>query len=244
MKSEIRNPKAERNPKTEARISAGDYVSGGGSGSVINFGFRISRLRISDFTVLVACWLATLGGTAWAQTNPPARSVPATKAPATNAPQQELDINSDSGFFDGETNQMVYIGHVFVTDHAKARLNCERLTISLPPNGGNPTNILAETNVVVEVLDERGETNHITASKAVYAFCVISNAPGNIVTNETVTFSGDPMPVMTNTSALVRADPMIMDVPRRHFSFPGHVEMHYLQHGSSATNGSPFQILK
>ncbi len=218
----------------------------------------------------LALLLGLSGWTAWAQTNPPpnnlpqqalliwpqtnhpatnlpAAKAPTMKAPATNAPQQELFISSDSGYYDGITNQMVYIGHVFVTDHTKARLHCERLTVSLPANGGNPTNILAQTNVVVDVLDQSGATNHITADRAVYVYAVVTNSPGILTTNETVTFTGgQPMPELTNAKGTVLADPMIMDVPRKIFSFPGKMEMRFRQtsDSSSATNGSPFQILR
>jgi len=226
----------------------------------------LSEIQVCGLALL----LGLSGWTAWAQTNPPptnlpqqalfmwpqtnhlatnapATNRPAAKAPATNAPQQELFITSESAYYDGITNQMVYIGHVYVDDHAKARLHCGRLTVSLPPNGGNPTNILAETNVVVDVLDQSGATNHITADKAVYAYGVVTNSPGILTTNETVTFTGgQPMPELTNAKSTVLADPMIMDVPRKTFSFPGKVEMRFRQPAGSgsATNGSPFQMLR
>lgn len=166
----------------------------------------------------------------------------------TNAPpkSQEIEIDSDSGYFDGISNLMVYLGHVYVTDHVKAKLHCERLTVNL--NGGNPTNIVAETNVVVDVLDESGQTNHITAAKAVYSYSVTSNSVADIVTNEIVTFTGgDPMPRLSMPKGYVLADPLIIDILKKKFEYPGHVEMQFKQpaNSRSGTNASsPFDVLK
>ena len=79
---------------------------------------------------------------------------------------------------------MFYIGHVVVID-PKAKLWCGQLTVDLPAEGGRPTNIVAITNVVIDTLDDKGQTNHITADKAVYTYSVL-----NSVTNETITFTG------------------------------------------------------
>lgn len=113
----------------------------------------------------------------WAQTN----------APAQNPLEPKTEITSDSFHFDGVKNQMIYLGHVFATDNLKAKLHCEQLTVDLPPDFGHPTNIVAETAVVIDMLDEKGQTNHITADKAVYSYGV-----ANAVTNEVVTFTGNP----------------------------------------------------
>jgi lipopolysaccharide export system protein LptA len=178
-----------------------------------------------------------------------------TNAPAGKPVEQDLDINSDSGYFDGITNQMVYLGHVFVIYNLKDTLNCERLTVDLPADHGSPTNIVAETNVVVNVLDEKGETNHITADKAVYTYQLLNpstnmvNNATNVVyavTNEIITFTGDnPMPRLVNPGGSVDAEPMIFDVIKRSFSFPHHVEMQFKQTSSPGkTNNSPFGLLQ
>ena len=62
-----------------------------------------------------------------------------------------------------------------------------------------PTNIVAETNVVIDVLDDNGKTNHITADKAVYAYHLFNPATNVLhsitnvtvyagITNESITF--------------------------------------------------------
>ena len=110
-----------------------------------------------------------------------------TNAPAPNPLEPKTEISSDSGHFDGVKNQMIYLGHVFVTDNAKFRLHCEQLTVDLPPDFGHPTNIVAETAVVIDMLGEKGQTNHVTADRAVYFYGV-----ANAVTNEVVMFTGNP----------------------------------------------------
>ncbi len=127
--------------------------------------------------ILFILLLAGTCGVIWAQTN----------APAQNPPEPKTEITSESFHFDGVKNQMFYLCHVFATDNAKFRLHCEQLTIDLPPDFGHPTNIVAETEVVIDMLGEKGQTNHITADKAVYSYDV-----ANAVTNEVVTFTGHP----------------------------------------------------
>ncbi len=196
---------------------------------------------------LLAIILCTLCGPAWAQTN----------APAKKAQEQQLFITSTSAYYDGITNQMVYIGHVFVTDKTKAWLNCERLTVDVPPNGEHPTNIVAETNVVVDVLDEKGQNSHITAKKAVYNYQIVNavtntvNTMANVVgavTNETITFTGgDPHPVFTNAVTIGSAEPIIIHIIDQKYKidFPAYVDMRMnIKSTGNGTNGSPLDILK
>jgi hypothetical protein len=198
-------------------------------------------------TLVLVLFLSLSCVLAWAQTN----------APAAKPVEQDLDISSDSFYFDGITNQMVYLGHVFVTYDVKDKLTCERLTVDLPADRGNPTNIVAETNVVVELLESNGKTDHVTANKAVYFYQrlnPVTNMVNNLtnviyaVTNETVTFTGgDPMPKLWSSngssSGYMLADPLIFHVIERKFETPGHVEMHYRQISSPGkTNNSPFGL--
>jgi lipopolysaccharide export system protein LptA len=177
----------------------------------------------------------------------PASARAQTSAAASPA-DQTVEIDSDNGCYDGNTNQMIYTGHVFVTDHAKARLNCERLTVDLPPDGGHPTNIVAETNVVVDLIDSKGQTNHITCNKATYAYGVYTNRFLMTVTNETITFTGgDPLPKVENPQTIMVGEPMVLDVISKRF----HVYSHYqtiFKHStngiSGGTNSSPFNLLK
>jgi lipopolysaccharide transport protein LptA len=104
----------------------------------------------------------------------------------TNAPAAPTWIDSDSAVFDRDGHQATYRGHVHVRDPGM-KLNCEWLIINLPQSGGRLNHIVAETNVVIDLLDEKGQTNHVTGDMAVYDY----NVQGS-VTNDTVTLTGNP----------------------------------------------------
>jgi lipopolysaccharide export system protein LptA len=176
-----------------------------------------------------------------------------TNVPAAKPVEQELDISADSGYFDGITNQMVYLGHVFVIYNVKDTLHCERLTVDLPADHGNPTNIVAETNVVVDVLDDKGQTNHVTADMAVYSYQLlnpVTNVLKNVtnvvyaVTNEFINFYGtNPIPQLERPDAVIKSDVIKIDVMKRGVSYLGpHFETKYRQtpRSGNSTNASPF----
>lgn len=189
----------------------------------------------------------TTGGLTWAQTNV-SKSVPA-KAPAT----QKTEISSDSAVFDNNTRRLVYTGNVVVTD-PKVIMHCDRLTVDLPPEGQNrPTNIVAEANaptgVTIDFRDEKGMTNHLTSSRAVYVYNVV-----NAVTNWTITFTGTPTNPVTHTPAYppyvdtekytVISEPLIRDLATDRYIFTNHIIT--LKQGlQSGTNtSSPFNFMK
>ena len=177
---------------------------------------------------IITLLLAGSCGFIWAQTN----------TPTQNPPEQQIEISSASGHFDGITHQMIYLGHVFVTD-AKAKLHCERLTVDLPPVGGHPTNIVAETNLVIDVLDDKGQTNHITANKAVYAYSVV-----NAVTNETVTFTGgNPMPKVENPQFIILGEPLVWNLVTKQFGGPNYRTI-FNPNSGKGTNAAPLNFLK
>ena len=185
--------------------------------------------------IILMLLLAVNGGLVWAQTN-----APATNAPATNAPPAQTVIDSEHGYFDGNTRQMIYVGQVVVTD-AKATLHCGQLTINLPPDGSHPTNIVAITNVVIVAIDEKGQTNTITAEKAVYAYSVV-----NSVTNETVTFTGgEPMPKAENSQVIITGEPLTLDLTTKRYSGSNYRTVFKQSPNSgNGTNASPFNLLK
>ena len=91
------------------------------------------------------------------------------------------------------------------------KLTCEQLTADLPPVGRpHQTHLVALTNVVMDSVDEKGQTNHATSDKAVYDYKV-----QNGVTNETMTLTGNAK-VKTRKSWLT-GEPIICDrVNRSH----------------------------
>jgi lipopolysaccharide export system protein LptA len=152
--------------------------------------------------------LALSGGLALAQLNPPPPKLKAASQPPT-------EISSDSADFDLNIRRAIYRGHVLVVD-PKVTMQCELLVVDLPAAGGHLTNVLAQTDVVIDFIDERGKTNHVTAAKAVYAYSLIGS-----VTNETVTFTGTPgeKPRVEYPDYTITSEPLIWDRAGNHFIF-------------------------
>ena len=133
-------------------------------------------------------------------TNTPAPTPPQPPSPKTNAPTK---IDSDSADFDMNGHQAIYHGNVRV-DSPQMKLTCAQLTVNLPPAGGHIQHIVAETNVVIDATDEKGETNHVTCDKAVYDYKVQES-----MTNEPITLTGNPQVV--NAQGTNTADEIIWD---------------------------------
>jgi lipopolysaccharide export system protein LptA len=154
--------------------------------------------------------------------------------------EQEIGLHAGRGYFDGNARQVVYYDHVVVTN-SQGRLVCERLTINLPPSNAadnHPTNAVAETNLDIIFVDNKGQTNHLTADRGTYDYSVV-----NAVTNETFTFSGH----ATNSSpqAVISGEPLVWDNIRNRFDFGTNMDMHIkVKSSSGSTNASPFNLLK
>jgi len=154
-----------------------------------------------------------VGGAALAQVP---SALPAT-ATATNLPAAKAksraptEITSEAADFDMNIHQAVYRGHVNVRD-PEVNLTCDWMVVDLPEKGSHLNHVLADTNVVVDFRDEKGETYHVTSARAVYDYKIVG-----VETNETVTFSGSPK-VVTSQST-IESEPMIWDRARNRFSF-------------------------
>ncbi len=150
-------------------------------------------------------------GVVWAQTN----TSTSTNAPAVKKPPQPTQVDSDSAEFDmggPHTPRVVmYRGNVRVND-PKIKLTCEYLTLELPPGAGHVSHILAETNVVIDFIGDNNEKYHVTSDKAVYDYNVV-----NQVTNETVTWTGNP--VVITKDATIHSEPLVWDRRANHFLF-------------------------
>jgi len=149
---------------------------------------------------------ALCGANVRAQTNAPAA--------ATNAaPPAPTRIDSESGSFDQNGHKVVYSGNVRVDD-PDMKLRCEWLVVDLPEEGGRVSHIIAETNVVIDMADAKGQTMHATSQKAVYIFQVQDG-----VTNETVTLTGNPKPQVVNKQGTLDADVIIWDRANNEFQY-------------------------
>ena len=122
--------------------------------------------------------ILALAGNGWlpAQTN---------TSTAPKPPRAPTIINSDRADFDLTGRHAVYRGNVRVDD-PQMQMSCEELTADLPQTGGHINHLVALTNVVMDSVDDKGQTNHATSDKAIYDYSVV-----NGVTNETVTLTGN-----------------------------------------------------
>ena len=185
--------------------------------------------------------LAGLGGVAVAQTN----AVRTTVAMSTNAPAASTNkpvakaapgptqINSDGAEFDLNAHRAVYHGNV-VVERPDVKLTCGWLVVDLPPAGGRLNRVVAETNVVIDFTDEKGQKYHVTSAKAVYDFKV-----ENAVTNETVTFTGSPK--VETAQSTIESEPMVWDRVKNKFSFTA-PKMISREMPGSQTNGAPMKL--
>ncbi|HAM73330.1 MAG TPA: hypothetical protein DCM86_16980 [Verrucomicrobiales bacterium] len=140
--------------------------------------------------------------------------VPATKpAPPVFAPRGDVEIRGDGGFeYDGETGRVVYKRNVKVLDPAndpRTIIGCEWLTTVLPPPGGRIGEIVALTNVVIQVKDEKG-IQVATGNKAVFN-----------PTNDTLIIYGAPPVVEMHTGTLTGDEMVIYNRQSNRFEAPG-----------------------
>ena len=173
--------------------------------------------------------IAVLGGLmVHAQTNTPG-ALPTPRAP--------MFIHADSADFDLNGHQGIWRWHVRVDD-PQMKLTCERLVADMPQAGGRPNHIVAETNVVIDFTDDKGQTNHATGDKAVYVY---SEQGG--VTNKTVTLTGNPQ--IENAQGTQAGDVIILDLAnnKAHFDNP-HMIFRQNLNGTSADTNPPVTAIK
>jgi lipopolysaccharide transport protein LptA len=152
--------------------------------------------------------------------------------PKPQPPRQPMRIESESVDFDLTAHRAIHRGHVRVDD-PEMKLNCEWLIADLPQEGGRINHIVAETNVVADFTDEKGQTMHTTGDKAVYVYDV-----QNGVTNETVTLTGNP--VLENAQGKSTGDVIVWDRARNHLDITNPKIVFYQNiNGAMAGTNSP-----
>lgn len=163
-----------------------------------------------------------------AQTNAAVSETATNKAkiPA-QPPRGPTLIDSDSADFDMAGHKAVYRGNVRV-NNPQMKLTCVLLTADLPQNGGRINHIVAETNVVIDFTDTKGQTSHATSEKAVYDYRV-----QNGMTNETVTLTGNPKPKVTDAQGTQEGDVITWDRANGGYQF---VNPHMVFTNSTGTN--------
>ena len=186
--------------------------------------------------LLLTMLTAGCGLVVWSQTN----------TPAAKSSERNIGLGADHLFFSGsESRQLIYSGHVWVTN-VQGSLTCGQLTLDLPPQNSadsRPTNVTALTNVVINYVKD-GKTNHITCDKMVNVYRVVDS-----VTNDTFTFSGHAR--MSNSKGWMTGEPLIYDNVSGQFTGTG-IESQFAVPTSSGngtnagTNGvvSPLSVFK
>jgi len=154
---------------------------------------------------------------------------------ATNAAPRETVITSDSVDLDlgAGRHQAVYYGHVRMDD-PQMKLACEWLVADLPQSGGHINHIVAETNVVIDFTDERGQPTRATSDKAVYLFAVTTG-----VTNKIVTLTGHAQ--VENAQMTETGEPIILDLlnKKMHADNEKMILRQTLESAAAETNGPP-----
>ncbi len=155
-------------------------------------------------------------------TNAPVAKV---KTPAKPKPPTEID--SDMADFDLNIHQAIYRGHVSVVD-PQVHMTCAWMLVDLPTAGEHLNHVVGVTNVVVDFVDQKGQTNHVTSAKVVYDYKVVG-----AVTNETVTFTGNPIVEMPTIT--IYSEPLVWDrgENKYHFTEPKMISK------DNGTNGAP-----
>ncbi|HXR04751.1 MAG TPA: LptA/OstA family protein [Verrucomicrobiae bacterium] len=127
--------------------------------------------------------------------------------PGSLPPTTQTLISADRGEFDMAGREVTYHSHVRVDD-PEMKLTSEWLITDLPHPGEHVNHIVAETNVVIDFLDDRSQTNHATCDKTVYSYEVKDG-----ITNESVTLSGHAK--VANADFVMTGEPIVLNLTTR-----------------------------
>ena len=133
------------------------------------------------------------------------------------APRGDVEISSEGGFeYEGETGRVLYRNKVKVLDPAndpRTIITADWLSTILPPAGGKVGEIIAITNVVIRIIEPKGE-QIARGHKAVY------NA-----TNDIITLTGTP-PILEMPSGTLYGDGFVVfNRITGQFQAPGKIRM-------------------
>ncbi|MGH7939979.1 MAG: hypothetical protein ACREE6_08300 [Limisphaerales bacterium] len=145
---------------------------------------------------------------------------------------------------DFENHWVTYSDNVCVSN-SQMKLTCEWIKAEFTGNGGQATNIVAETNVVIDFLDPKGDKIRAIGTNALYLFQV-----QNGLTNETVTLTGDPPRIFEgpNYTNRMTSKKVVYDLMTRKVTFDGSSGTYFGLTNSpaptSSQSGEPLQLPK
>ncbi len=140
----------------------------------------------------------------------------------------QTHVYSESATFDTKAGLIIYREHIRVVD-PQLHLTSAILTVQLT-QGGAPNqldHIVAETNVIMDFIDEKGQKTHATSEKAVYTRLT------DPATNELLTLSGNPR--LETTNGWATADVFVMN--RTTGKIHGSGNCHFFHHEDPAPAG-------
>jgi lipopolysaccharide transport protein LptA len=132
-----------------------------------------------------------------AQTNP-------TSAVKISTNREPTHIYADQVEMSVKDRTAVYSGNVRVVD-PQMKMTCDLLTARMITNSTKFESIVAESNVVIDGVDSKGEPAHATANKLVYTYKIVDS-----VTNETIELTGKPR--LTNSMGAFIGEPIKWDI--------------------------------
>ena len=182
---------------------------------------------------LFLCLLVSAAQAAQETANPLA--IASTNAAAAAAAlKSPIVITSRTSEVNLRSNVVVYLGDVRVTEDTMS-LTSDFLVASMPQKGGRIERILAETNVVLNMTDERGQKVHGRGERLLYSYRATETE-----TNEVVELSGNP--VIETDQGKTSADVITFDrmTGRVRFQNP---HMQIEQEGSLTNLLSPTSLL-
>ena len=125
----------------------------------------------------------------------------------TNAPVdggREILIDSDEWQFDLKSKVAIYQGNVRLKTEGM-HLTCEVLTATLSATNSRIESFVGEENVVVDLVDDKGQKIHGTGNRLVYTYSVTGMA-----TNEIVELTGNP--VLDTAQGLLKGERITYDL--------------------------------
>jgi lipopolysaccharide export system protein LptA len=159
--------------------------------------------------LLIVCAALGITFVVMAQSGSMSTQAPALVGTATNG---QTIIHSHQSQIFMRSNVYVWSENVRV-DNPQMQLRCELLTVEAPKidsENGKFNRATAETNVVIDWVDDKGATNHATSDKAVYTYVLTNVAvppAEQWQTNAFVVLTGNP--VVTGPQGTWREDPLI-----------------------------------
>ncbi len=156
---------------------------------------------------------------ALATTNPPPPPTNDPVMPQSRGPTTITALGPAD--FDLNNHWTIYRDHVCVSN-AQVTLSCDWVKAVFPQNWQRPTNIVAETNVVIDYIAQNGQKTRATGDRAVDIYQEIDG-----VTNDTITLTGNPLrwPRIEQSDGYMTSDKFTWDRTGGHFYVDTNFEM-------------------